>query len=807
MPDLLQELKLALRSLRRRPGFAGTTLLTLALGIGANVAIFAVVYAVLIRPLPYPNPDRIVWVTHDMPALNMRNMRNSAITLELYQRLASSFEVQSALFVAEANLTGAGEPVRAQLLRVTPSFFDVIRVSPIMGRVPGESEAGSGAPRVAVLTHLGWRKYFGGAQDVVGRTVHLDNEPVRIIGVMPASFTHPYRSTELLVPHKVDYQRARGAFSIGALMRLRPGVTLEVARAEVTRLTARIPEIDAGMDAEFLKHSGFTARVITLRDYLVSDAETGLWIVLGTVAFLLLVACASVANLFLIRAEARQREVGVRFALGATRARLAVTFLSESLLIAVASGVMGVLIAWYGVRALVAAGPAQLPRLQEIALDAPTITFATLISLVAGVIFGLLPLPAWLRYPLQSIVRAGRGSADHVDQQRVRKTLIVAQIALALVMVIGSGLMLRSFQELRSVEPGVRPEGVLTVSIAATDQSASPTAAARYQRMIDEITRLPGTSSVGAVSALPLDPGSLNGGSFSVRGVERPESELAPMAFYAMASARYFEAMGTRLLRGRALERSDHEQRRNVVVISETFARAMGGDPIGREIMFGGDSTWLQVVGIVQDVRIFTLREETRPMGYVPLANTLEHADMATLNLIVRTNGDPLDLVEPVRAAIRRIDPVGPIISARTMQHVVAGSMAETSFTMTILLIAAVVALLLGAIGLYGVVSYVVSQRTAEIGLRIALGALPARVQTLVLRQAFMLAALGISAGLAGAFALSRFLQAILFQVNSRDPFTFTLVAVVMFVVSGVAAYLPARRAARVSPLEALRTE
>ncbi|HSL68823.1 MAG TPA: FtsX-like permease family protein, partial [Longimicrobiales bacterium] len=383
----------------------------------------------------------------------------------------------------------------------------------------------------------------------------------------------------------------------------------------------------------------------------------------------------------------------------------------------------------------------------------------------------------------------------------------VAQIALALIMVTGSGLLLRTFHNMRSVDSGIQPEGVLTVAISASEQTAAR-AAGLYQRMIDEIDALPGVLGVGAVSALPLDPGSVNGGSFSIRGVEPREEDLAPNAFYAVASAGYLEAIGTRLILGRALQRSDHEQRRAVIVISETFAKAFpGGAAIGRAVMFGGDSIWLEVVGVVQDVRIFGLREDSRPMGYIPMVSPLPNTKIGLMNLVVRTAGQPLDVVDPVRTAIRRIDPNVPIISVRTMQRVMDESMAETSFTMMILMIAAVVAMLLGAIGLYGVIGYVVSQRTAEIGLRIALGAAPERVQRLVLQQGLVLAATGITFGLAGAFAVSQFLESVLFQVDSRDPLTFGLVALVMFGVSGAAAYLPARRAARVSPLQALRME
>jgi predicted permease len=332
-------------------------------------------------------------------------------------------------------------------------------------------------------------------------------------------------------------------------------------------------------------------------------------------------------------------------------------------------------------------------------------------------------------------------------------------------------------------------------------------AAALYQRMIDEVDALPGTSHVGAINALPLDPGSVSGGSFSVRGAAGPEREVTAAAFYSAASERYLEAIGTRLIRGRTLQRSDQEHARNVIVINETFAKSFDGDAIGQYVMFGGDSTWMEVVGIAQDVRTFSLREDSRPMGYIPMLNPIEGSRIGTMNLIVRASGNPLDLVAPVRAAVHRIDSSVPIISARTMQRVVDESMAETSFTMTILLIAAVVALLLGAVGLYGVVGYVVSQRTGEISLRIALGAMSNQVQLLVMKQALILACFGVAIGLFGAFATSRFLDAILFQVDSRDPLIFGLVSLVMFGVSCVAAYLPARRATQVSPLQTLRMD
>ena len=807
MQFLMQELRLAARSMRKRPSFTLVAVLTLALGIGANVAIFAVVNAVVIRPLPYPESERVVWIRHHAPGLNLKELENSTGTLKLYQTFARSFESLAAMIVDEDNLAGSEEPSRITVLRATPSLFDVLRIQPLLGRKPREEEAQIDAPTVALLTYLGWQRHFAGARDVIGKTVRLNDRTVEIIGVLPKQFAHPDPDAVMMLPMKVDPNSGFGTFGVGAIARLRPGVTIEAAQAEQKQLQSRIPELYSDVTPDFLKKAGWDASLATMRDRLVGDAEKALWIVLGTVGFLLLVACASVANLFLVRAESRQREVSVRFALGATRGRVAATFLSESMLLGLAGGAWGLLLAYYGVRALVAAGPEQLPRLQEVSLDWQVIAFATAISVFAGLVFGLLPLPQHMRRPLQGIARDGRGQTGGVDRQRVRKALIVSQIALALVMVTGSGLMLRSFQRLRAVETGVQADGVLTISISMGEQHTKASAGPVYQRIIDEVRGLPGVLNVGAVNALPLDPEGVNGSSFTVEGKPRPDDALPVVAMYSIATENYFPAIGTRLIEGRAIERRDHEQNPNVAVVNQAFAQNhLDGRAIGRRIRFA-DSTWLEVVGVVEDVRTFGLREEIRPQAYLPMTTPVSTATIGMMTLVVRTSGDPLALVSPIRAAVRRVDPNVPIMSARTMTQVVDDSMADTAFTMTILLIAAVVAMLLGAIGLYGVIGYVVSQRTREIGVRIALGAVPAQVRALVLRQGLVLAGFGVVLGLSGAVALSRVLESVLFEVDSRDPVTFVVVAVVMLSISALATYLPARRASSVSPLQALRSE
>jgi putative ABC transport system permease protein len=803
-----QELRLALRGIIRRPGFTTVAVLTLALGIGANVAIFAVVNAVLIRPLPYTASERIVWFNHHAPGLNLPEMESSAGTITLYRELAKSYESIAAIVVGETNLSGTADPARITVLRTTPSIFDVLRLRPEMGRRLIESDAARGAPRVALLSYRGWQTHFGGARDVIGRTIRLDDEVTEIVGVMPKHFAHPTPEIEVVVPMLVAREDGFSAFGIGAIARLAPGATLEAARAEAIRLQPRISELYPDVKAEFLKKAGWRVTVVSMRDRLVGDAETALWIVLGTVGFLLLVACASVANLFLVRAEGRQREVGIRFALGATRSRVASTFLSESLVLGIAGGAWGLLLAFLGVRAIVAAAPPQLPRVQEISVDLRVMLFAAAVSIAAGLVFGILPLPGQMRRPLHGLARAGRGHTIGRDRQRVRKALIVTQIALAVVLITGSGLMLRSFNRLRAVDPGIRPDGVLTLGVSIGEQIEKPRAAAAYQRMVDEMRSTPGARYAAVTNSLPLRSDGINGGSFFIKSKPRAEGTLPPVAMYSVVSDGFFQTMGIPIHQGRGIERADHENKRSVAVVNESFARSfLDGKAMGEFISFGDDSVWIEIVGVVGDVRTFGLREEIRPTAYLPMTTHIETARIGLMYLVARTDSDPIALVPSARAVVRRVAPATPVTTARTMNDVLRESVADTSFTTTILLIAALVALALGAIGLYGVIGYVVSQRTQEIGVRIALGAIPSQVRTMVLRQGLVLAGVGVALGLGAAVALTRVLQSLLFEVDSRDPLTFALVPAVMLTVSGIAAYLPARRASSVSPLEAIRAE
>lgn len=802
------EIRQAARALARRPGFAAVAALTLALGIGSNAAIFAVVNAVLVRPLPYPQSERIVQIQHHAPGLQLPELENSPGTLTLYMEQARSFANVAAVQQGTRNLTGSVAPVRVQVAQVTPSFFDVMQIQPVSGRRFVAADADTTAAPVAILTHAGWQAHFGGRADVVGSLIDLDGERTEVIGVLPEWSVYPDQDVAALLPYWVDPNGPVGQFGTTGIARLAPGVTLDAARAEVSRLQTRLTELSDGeLSPDFMKQAGWSATVETLRDRTVGDVRAALWIVLGTVGFLLLVACASVANLFLVRAESRQRESGLRLALGASRSRLAATFLTETLLLGLAGGALGMLFAITGVRALVAAAPAQLPRLDEIGVDAAVLLFAFGLSIIASVLFGLIPLPQQLRSPLNHLVREGRGSAGR-DRQRVRKTLIVAQIALALMLLTGSTLMLRSFQRMRAVDPGVRADGVLTLGISMGDQIERVQATQRYQRITAEVGALPGVTGVGLINALPLDPDGLNGSSFDIESRPRADDALPPVSMYSATSPGYFEAIGTPVVRGRTMERADVDRTRDVVWVSETFARDFLDDnALGERVRFNSEDDWLEVVGVVRDVYTFGVREDMRPMAYLPMNQPVGTMQVASMTLVVHTTGDPAGLAPSVRAAVQRIEPNVPIMTARTMNAVVDASMADTAFTTTILMVAAIVALLLGAIGLYGVIGYVVSQRTQEIGVRIALGARPAEVSAMVLRQGIGLAGAGVLLGLVGAFALTRVLESLLYEVDRLDPLTFMVVPVVLLGVSALAAWIPARRAAGVSPLQALRTE
>ena len=808
MSNWMQELRLAARSLMQRPSFTVTVVLTLALGIGGTVAILAIVDSVLIRPLPYDESENIVWLQHHAPALNLPELQNSPGTLAMYRDHARSFSAVAGVARGQRNLSGAGEPARMEIAQVTPSLFTVLRVQPQQGRALQDADGEAGAAPVAVLTHRGWSTYFGRSQDVIGRTVLLNDVATEVVGIMPPDYAYPDPTTDALLPMRLE-RGVFGSFGTGGFARLKPGVTLAAAESEVKALQARIPELFPDLTAEALRSMQWSASVTTLRDVIVDDARPGLWIVLGTVSFLLMVACASVANLFLVRGEARQREISVRIALGAARTRVAASFLYESVLVGVIGGIWGTLAAAVALRAIVAAGPAQLPRLEEISLNGTVLGVAALLSVAAGVVFGALPLLRQTAQPLHGLVGASRGHTSSRERQRVRKVLIVTQIALALVLLIGCGLMLRSFQRLRAVDPGFDADRVITLGVSIGDYRSREEAALQVRQILDDVRELPGVISAGAANSLPLDRSSRNGGSFDIRSRPRPEDAIPPFAMYSIATDGLHETLRTPLLRGRGFTPQDERQGR-VVLVDEVFARTYLGERVlGELISFGDgpDTIWHEVIGVVGNVRSMRLREEPRPLVYMPVTTPQAGARPTLMHIVARTEGDPMALVPQLRAVVKRVNGSTPLTTARTMRDISDEALAETSFIVMVLSVAAAVAVVLGAVGLYGVIGYVVSQRTKEIGVRIALGAVPRSVRSMVLRQGLVLALLGTALGVAGAALVTRVLDAALFEVDNRDPLVFIGVATVLLAVSCLAAWLPARRASSISPLEALRSE
>ncbi len=812
------ELRLAARALLRRPGFTAVAVLTLALGIGANVGIFAVVDAVLLRPLKYPDSERIVVVDHHAPGLDLPDLTNSEGTIRFYRQEASFFSSLAGYEMSSVNLTDQDQPARMRAIQVTPSIFHVLETQPALGRPFNASDAAEGAAPVAILTHATWVGRFGRDPNVVGKTVRLDGVATQIVGVMPKGFSFPDASVALLRPLYIDPHGSFGTFGIRGVARLAPGVTLADARRRITDIQSRMPEFfgDKDMTPAFMKKAGWSVTLKPLREQMVGDVASALWVVLGTVGFVLLIACANVANLFLVRAESRQKEVAIRAAMGAGRKRIATLFLSESLVLGIAGGVVGIALAWGGVKLLVALGPQSLPRLQEINVGAPVLAFGAALSVLAGLAFGAIPLTRILGRGVGGALRDGnRGSTAGRERHRTRNILVTGQLALALVLLVGSGLMVRTFQRLRSVDPGFDPADVLTVGMslggARTVRSHLPEAARFYQSVAEQVAALPGVEHVGVTTALPLGSGSWNGGSFEIEGKPTADDALPPVAMYKAVGPGYFEAMGMTLLRGRTEKASDVEDGVPVVWVNETFARTLlGGHALGRYIRWqrGADSTWAEVVGVVKDVREFGLTEPVRADAYLPLlTGKWGFPDLALGYLVVKVDRNPTKLVGAIRAIVHKANPDVPITATSTMSEVVSRSMQRTSFTLVLLGIATLVALFLGAIGLFGVVSYVVSERTREIGIRMALGAHANDIRRLVLRQGGAVGLAGVAIGLVGALGLTRLMGSLLFDVSATDPLSFVLAPMVLLAVVALATWLPARRASSVDPVEALRAE
>jgi predicted permease len=836
-----RELRHAARRLLRAPGFTLASVLTLTLAIGANVSIFTVVHRVVLNPLPYPESGRLVEIEHGVPRVNVQS--GIGLTAGLYHQYldrARTIDSVAVYRVGESTLGGEREPERIRLARTTASLTSVLGVPPVEGRWFTHDEEVPGAPQVAVVSHGVWMRRFGGLLSALGQTLLLDGVPTEIVGVMPPSFAFPDPRIDVWVPYQLSRAAGFGLpYSLTGVARLRDDAGLADLRNELDAIIADLPNVYPG-DPGVLGNvqGGLRSAPLHLKDAIVGNIGRALWIVLAAVGVVLLVACANVANLFLVRSEGRQREIAVRRALGANGPGIARFFLAESLLLSAAGGALGLLFAWGAVRVLVALGPATLPRLGEVRPDGVVIGFAAAISLLVGVSFGAIPL--WRTSSgIESLHESGRSRGADRRRHRARNALMGAQVALALVLLVASALMVRSFLNLRAYDPGFEPASAITfrLGMPRSGYATRDTVVSAHSRILDELAALPGVRAVAASTGLPLSPACF-GNSILVEGRPVDVDRSAPAAASLCAITHdYVAAMGLRLLRGRNFTRDDVERREPVVLVNEAFVNRSfpQEDPIGKRIRsnapppptarlgvdgrrtWDGAPPWLTIAGVVGNTPFRALAEPNPvPVVYMPMSIAggpdipsiaMLGPDVSSMSYVVRSAVDTAALLPSIRRAVDAVDPGLAISQVRELADIVEQGSAQMAFTMALLTIAAGVALLLGVVGIYGVVSYVVAQRIGEIGVRLALGAEPHGVVGMIVRRGLTVSLAGTAAGVGIALAGGRLVEALLYDVSPRDPGIFAATTAGVLLVAVLACWVPARRAAGVSPIQALRAE
>jgi predicted permease len=825
MSTLSQDLRYAFRALLSSPGFALVSILSLAIGIGANSAIFSVASALLLRPLPYKNADRQVILWNTSPGLGIvEDWFSTAQYFDIKNGQQSFADVAIAIG-ANSNLTGDGEPERVGTIRVSSNLLPMLGVRPLVGDLFGPEDDRPGTTGKALLGFGTWMRRYGGDRNVIGRSLTLNGQPYQVVGILPASFSLPrevmptlgvVEDAEVVLPLPLAANAAavRNREDYNIIATLKPGATIGQARAELDALTVRLRREHPDF---YPPNGGLTFRVLALQEQAVGRVRLALLVLVASVAFVLLIACANVANLLLSRALARQREVAVRVALGASRWRIVRQLLTESLVLAFAGGLVGLLVSYVCLQGIRSLGAASVPRLHEIAIDWRVLVFTLAISVLAGAIFGLAPALRLSSLDLHgSLKDASRGSAGASAVwgrgQNLRRLLVVAELALSVMLLIGAGLLIRSFSHLQNVSPGFNPANVLTLELTMTGRKYNDADAVlqTYKQLWDRLSTLPGVTASGGVTALPLSQ-MMAWGPITIEGRTAPDGEKFINADIRVVAGDYFRAMDIPLVRGRLFSQDfDTRTSPRVVVIDERMANQFwpGADPIGKRIRTGGfdvtpDTPWMTIIGVVSGVKQDGLDADSRIAYYRFQGQTPSRA----MNVVVRSATDPSGLAAAVTAQIRALDPDLPIYKMRTMGERVEASLAERRFSMLLLTLFAVLALGLAAIGIYGVMAYLVSQGTRELGIRLALGAAPRDLLLLVVGQGMSVAVTGMALGLAGAFVLTRFMRALLFGVHASDPVTFGSIALMLTVVALAACYLPARRAAQIDPIVSLRAE
>jgi len=802
--NLVRDVRYALRTLTRSPGFTVAALLALGLGIGANTAVFSVVNGVLLRPLPYPEPERLVMIFTSRP----HSERGSASVAEFldWRAVSRSFETLDAADQSRFTLTGDGEAVQISGLSVTATFFETLKARPILGRTFEDGEDQPGRDLTVVLGERLWRGRYGSNPDIVGKVVTLEGRPHTVIGVMPASFEFWQRDVEAWVVLPLRPPARRGPHFLRGLARLRPGVTIEQATAEMEMIARNVQRENPKY------YSNLRFPVVPLREVVVGDIRPLLWVLSGAVVVILLIAVSNVANLMLARSSVRQREIAVRLSIGAGRGRLVRQFMTESVLLALAGGALGIALAVSGVKALRMLGPQELPRLSEIGVDGEVLAFTLLVSLTSAVLFGLAPALAACTASLNERLKAGGRAGESRSQGRARSVLVVAQVTLSILLLIGAGLLVRSFTRLTSVDPGFAapPERVLTMLVSLTGPRFE-TAAARtafWDQLLARVSALPGVEAASISVTVPPDRAAF-GDDYEIEGKPLPAGEQHPSVPVPFVSHDYRKTLGIPLLRGRWFDGRDRADTPRVTVISESMARRhfAGENPVGRRMKFGGPTQtahpYMEIIGVVGDAKYQGLERDSGAVFY-ELFFRIPFRDMW---LLVTTAGEAQPLARAVRREIQRLDPNVPVDRVGTMAGALADSVTLPRFRSLLMAALAASALLLAAIGIYGVIAYSVAQRTQEIGVRMALGATSVSVVRMVLRQGGQLALVGIAFGLGGAAGLTQFLERMLFGVDPSDAVTFAGAALVLGTVAVVASLIPAVRAARVDSVTALRHE
>jgi len=817
MGNLLQDLRYGLRMLVKTPGFTIVAVLTLALGIGANTAIFSIVNGLLLNPLPYHNSERLAIIWTHSPGANVAQDWPSPGQFSAIKSENSVFEQLALAQGGNVVLTGDATPERLGVVRASSAVFSLLGAQAALGRVFLPEEDAPGKPLTAILSNGYWQRRYGGNPNVLGQSVTINGTNYSIVGVMPADFTlgsevmptvGAVTQPEMLLPLPLSPERMsnHGDENYNVLARLKPGATIAQAQAELNLAVRRLEQQVPG---DYPPSRRFSFSIRSLLEQVVGDVRLALYILLGAVGCVLLIACANVANLLLARAAVREKEMAIRTAIGAGRWRVVRQLLTESLLLSVVGGALGLLLAVWGLALLRWLNPGDIPRLASIGIDGRVLAFTSVAVVLTGILFGLAPALRNSRVSLSETLKEGGRSLVGSGNHRLRNLLVVTEIALSLVLLIGAGLLIRSFMRVQRVEPGFVPQNVLAMRLAVVGPAYKEDASRVnfYQQLWERVRHLPGVESAGGVSVLPL-AGGIGWGGITIEGYDSASGQSAIQADQRIASVGYFETMKVPLVRGRFFAEQDNKDSMPVVIIDDTMARTYwpNADPVGKRIKRGGSDSkapWLTVVGVVGSVKQYALDTDSRVALYTPHLQTPSGA----MYVALRTTSDPSSVAAAVTREVRALEPNAPVFDVKTMQQWLSESLARRRFAMLMLGLFALVAMVLAGVGIYGVMSYTVAQRTREIGIRVALGAQTRDVLKLVVRQGMSLTGVGVGIGLVIAIAATRLMASLLFGVGATDPITFVAIALLLAIVALLACYLPARRATKVDPMIALRYE